>query len=111
MSSLVPVIFAFPFPFQKCLVDEVIFVNCSKTMFIFQKFENWFKTFLPCQCSLFRSLYLEKIGLALEENVDCLAVREEIYKSISSNCFRKLNAKRLAVKDLCKVRENYMSNP
>ena len=42
--------------------------------------------------------------MPLAENVDCLAVREEIYRSITGNCLSKLNAKSFAAKDLCKVR-------
>ena len=59
----------------------------------------------------FKVFILENWDLLLKPNVDCLAVRQEICRSITGNCRSKLKAKSFAAKDLCKVRKNYGSNP
>lgn len=48
----------------------------------------------------FKVFILENLDFLLKPNVDCLAVRQEIYRSITGNCRSKLKAKSFAAKDL-----------
>lgn len=48
----------------------------------------------------FKVFILIIIGLLLEEIFDCLAGRQEVYRSITSNCLSEINEKRIAAKDL-----------